>query len=49
MHCQKNDDGFGQASDKYSLLLAKQRDGSARQFIDLVVNGQNYFIGELGR
>ena len=44
MHC---DVGNGPDGDQYRLILAKQRGGPARQVIDMVVNGEQFFVGEL--
>ena len=46
-HCEKIGEGPGE--DQYQLILAKQRGGPARQVIDIVVNGERFFVGELGR
>ena len=43
MHCDK---GKGIEEDRYELILSKQRGGAARQTIDLVVNGEHFFVGE---
>lgn len=43
MHLEKGTDRF---QDAHELILAKQRGGPAREVMDLVVNGEHYFIGE---
>ncbi len=42
-HCDK---GKGIEADRYELILSKQRGGAARQVIDIVVNGEHFFVGE---
>lgn len=42
-HCQRQKD----RPDQYEMILAKQRNGRARQRIRLQVNGAHYLIGEL--
>lgn len=42
-HCEK---GKGIEEDRYELILSKQRGGAARQIIDLVANGEHFFVGE---
>ncbi len=42
-HCEV---GEGPDEDQYQLILAKQRGGPARRVIDIVVNGERFFVGE---